>query len=453
MKNTFKKISALVIVLVMVLSLSAVAFAANSELEENGEEGVAGDWTNPDVERLQDKTLNLQKEIIAYNPNGTTVHAPVITYTYTVTPAAITTGTTVTDEAGDHTANTPVTVFVKSGITTGLVITGTAAGTAGDITSAIGTLVFDNSSTWTTAADGDSNIYNIQLNFNGVTFPQAGVYRYQIAETISAASYAAVAMEDGTHNTVFLDVYVDGNLAIYGYVCMTENASVTPTTDTKINGFTAGTAEDNADKYYTYDLVVSKDVVNDTYGEGTIAFPYTIIFSNPESYTSTFTIGETAGTGSTGISPTAASAPTWSGVARVKDGGPITYTGIPAGVDVTIYETNIATGVTYSAETKINGTSVGTDNPVTDGTVPGSAAAQTTKAVYESTARTVDTTAITKIDDEQTFEIVNTLLLISPTGVVLRVAPYAAILGAGILLFAVSRKYSKKDEEVASVEA
>ena len=31
------------------------------------------------------------------------------------------------------------------------------------------------------------------------------------------------------------------------------------------------------------------------------------------------------------------------------EGGAITYTGIPAGIDVTIYETNVATGVTYSA--------------------------------------------------------------------------------------------------------
>ncbi len=448
-----KKLAALVLALAMVLSMTAVAFAENApaEFKNNNEEGVAGNWTTPDKPTGQGNKINIKKEIIAFNPNDTTVHAPVVTYTYTVTPAAVS-DKTVTDEGEDHLPedeNNPVTAPVNAGPTTGLVVTGTAAGTAGNATSAAGTLVFDNSKTWNTAAAGETNTYDITLDFSGVTFTQPGVYRYQIAETINAATYDKVAMEDGAYDTVYLDVYVDGKLAIYGYVCMKTNASVTSGT-TKINGFVNGSDGDGSDKYYTYDLVLSKDVVNDDYAEANTAFPFTVIFSNPEGYTSTFTINETAASGSTGISPAAASAPTWSGVAKVKDGANITYTGIPAGVDVDVYETNIVTGVTYKVATSVNEGEAVTDNNVisTTDTAPTSAIAQETKADDQSTKATVNTTKVTATA-EQSVAITNTLLLISPTGVVLRIAPYVLILIAGVAVLLIGfrrRKASAKED-------
>lgn len=429
MKRGFKKFGAFLLTAVMALAMNSTVFAAPEALGGT-EEGVAGKWTAPDTELVQNTNIDIKKEIIAFNPNASTVHAPVVTYTYEVTPATVA-GLTVTDETGDHTSGSAVTAPVKAGITTGVVVTGTAAGTAGDATKATGTLVFTNTDTFTTAAAGDTNEYDINVDFSGVTFTQPGVYRYQIAETISAASYADVAMEDGDANTLYLDVYVDGNLDIYGYVCMTANASVTPSTTTKINGFVDGNAADNSDKYYTYDLVLSKDVVNDTYGATNNAYPFTLTFSNPEGYTSTFTIDQTVGTGSTGLNSSAATItglPTaWSGDVQVKDGdaaagttvGDITLTGIPAGVDVNVYETNNVTGVTYSVETKVDGTTAATDDSVVTGA--------------QSTDVDVDTTKIAATD-EQTVEIVNTLLLISPTGFVVRFAPYMLVLMGGIFL-------------------
>lgn len=451
-----KKIVAILITLAMVLAMSTAALAAGEnsvDLKENGEEGVAGDWINKDEERLQKNTVNIKKELISYNATSTSVHAPAFTYVYTVTPATIS-NQTVTDETGDHASGSAVTAPVNAGLTKGLTVNG---GDAGTTTSAVGQLVFTNTNTLNSSAAGTTNTYDIPLDFSGVTFKQPGVYRYKIDETLlphgnnEPTTYAGIDVEDGGTNTLYLDVYVDGELKIYGYVCMSADGNVDPDTDTKTNGFVG--VNKGADEYYTYDLVLSKDVVNDSYAESNVAFPFTVIFSNPQIFTTTYTITETAGNGSTGISPAAASAPTWSGVAKVKDGGAITYSGIPAGVDVDVYETNIVAGVTYTVATSVNGGTAVTDNNVSWGTTPESATAQAAqKPAYESTKASVDTSMYANnaagTTAKQTVAITNTLLLISPTGVVLRIAPYALILAAGIVLLLISRrrKPAMKDE-------
>ena len=452
--KTTKKIFAILLA-VMMLAVCTAAWATGADLTD-GEIGgfVDYDSTSPDNTAENSKldnlstTVNIVKEIIALNANASEVNAPVITYTYTVTPASITGNPTVTDDTTDHASGTAVTAPVKEGITTGLVVTGTAAGTAGDSSSAVGTLVFTNANTFTTAADASTatatNSYNISLNFADVDFPQAGVYRYQIAETTNPATISTVGMEGGTSKTRYLDVYVDGSGDIYGYVCIDANSSVTSATE-KTNGFVA--ASDGADTYYTYDLTISKTVVNDTYAQNNVAFPFTVIFRNSESLVNTYTITETAAQGSTGISPTAATAPTWSGVALVKHGAAITYTGIPAGVDVDVYETNNVSGVTYTVSTSVNDGAAVVDNNVTSGDTPNSAVAQTTAAAYQSTKATVDTTLITAVDAPQTIAITNTLQTISPTGLVLRFAPYALILVGGIALLFIAMKHKKHTDE------
>ena len=427
-----------------------VAAMAGSVWAEDLIDGETGGFTQPDDPKVKEKSINIIKEIIAFNANGTEVLTPVVTYTYTVTPADVSAGPAVTDDTSDHASGSAVTSPVQAGITAGLVVTGTAAGEAGTASGATGTLVFTNASTFTTASDGDSNEYDINLDFSGVTFTAPGVYRYQIEETVSAA-YAAIAMKEGGSHSRFLDVYVmgrdedsDGSLDIYGYVCMEENDNVTTAT-TKTNGFVAGS--DGADSYYTYDLTLSKEVENDSYAEGSTAFPFTVIFSNPENYGAVFTIGEDVGTGSTGISPAAGSAPEWKGVARVKEGGEITYTGIPAGVDAEVYETNIVAGVTYTVSTSVNGGEATVDDGVVAGSVPSAATAQTAKASCESTKATIDTTANMAVEEAQTVAITNTLSLISPTGLVIRFAPYGLLLIGGIVLLVIAMKHRKHNEE------
>lgn len=418
-------------------------------LATSNDTGVAGTWIKQDTERVDSsKKINLVKELLSYNATSTSVWAPTFSYVYTVTPATVD-SYTVTDEEEDHASGTAVTAPVKEGKTAGLKVAG---GSAGDSSSAVGYLDFTTGTALTTSSAGASNTYNIELDFTGVTFSQAGVYRYQIAETLAKAdhttsvTYDQIAVKDATGtnpNSRWLDVYVDGAGAIYGYVCMAANGSVTPST-TKTNGFVTGSS--GADEYYTYDLELSKDVENDSYGE-THPFPFTLVFKNTENYAVEFRMTETAASGSTGFGPNV-HVPDWTGVPKVKEGGAVTYTGIPAGVDVEVYETNDMHGVTYTVTTTLNGTAGSPDNNVSWGSTPSSATAQTTKARYESTKVTVDTTKTTAVSAKQTVLITNALLLISPTGYVSRFAPYALILVAGIaLLIVAKRRRPSKDEE------
>lgn len=453
-----KKIGAIVLAIVMI-AMVGLAYAV--EDFSNGKAGEFSDYdsSNPDTtgdgsKAVKEKTINIKKQFISINASETTVNAPAFTYIYTVTPADAA-NLTVIDSPVKHASGTAVQVPVKAGNTERLVVTGTSDGAPGDATSATGSLVFTNTTILTSSADGTDtgvNTYDIKLNFTNVAFQQAGIYRYKITESLAdSATYDGIAVKDGGSNIRYLDVYVDGAGQIYGYVCMSANSSVTPESTNKTNGFVEDTnhsgTNSGADYYYTYNLTLSKDVVNDNYGQNH-AFPFTVFFKNPENYTTTFAITESAGSGSTGFTPAlSAGVPTWNDVVFVKKGANIEYKGIPAGVDVDVYETNDMTGVTYSVSSVVNSGTPVTNANVSWGSVPSSAKEQTSAAAYESQKVSVDTAKTTTVDSIQTIAITNTLVVISPTGVVLRVAPYLLMLAAGIALLAIFLVKRRKHHE------
>ena len=461
MNKVLKKICVLVLAVSTVLAMSTTAFASPT-VNNQGEQGA---FTTPDTPATQGKVLQLSKELTAYSPAGAgDIYAPDISYTYTIAPATVPANATVTDNANKHTSNTAVTVPVKAGVGTPVIANS-------------GVVAWTNTDMLVANVHGDPNKKDIAIDFSSVVFTGAGVYRYEITEALTSgytyASSGVTETTDATNgHTRFVDVYVrpattgytDGSTAaqwdIYGFTCFYNNvAEITDanktTSPVKTTGFVAGTTngtdEVKADSYYTFSVMVSKNVVNDGYGAATVAFPFTIIFTN-DVITRTVDIQgyEKSATATGYLNPPAGVINDTKGILYLKSGGMVRIYGIPCGTSVEIYETNVATGVTYKVDTTVNHETPTTDNAVSWGTAPSSAVAQAaTKEAYQSTKATITTTAGAE-GIENDVEITNTLLTISPTGVVLRIAPYALILAAGIILFFVARRRKEDKEELAN---
>ena len=449
MKSTFKEIGALLLALVMVLAMSSTAFAADT----NGEGGRIGEFETPDTPTTQTDTLTIYKEITAYNPESVTVNTPTITYSYTIGAATVAAGTTITDNASRHNqingAGVTATVAVKAGVGTPTIT---------NISLVPGT------NTLNASQYGTANRFPITIDFTSVDWATAGtgagVYRYVINETTNATAKNAAGIAEGTTpKELFLDVYVDGSGNVYGYILFTTNTTINgstsedtaATTAGKIEGFVddpAGTVYTDtnvstADKYYTFNLDLTKAVVNDAYASTTHhQFPFHVTLDNPTVTAAVLPI-MTVGSNATQTPLTAAAIGT-GGTATVwtptiADGATINYVGIPCGTTITIYETNDVVGVTYNsvstnADTNAAAKSIGTSEDSNTATINCNASALT--AATEN-----HTAAANKV---VTFT--NTLLQISPTGVALRVAPYAIMLAAGIFLFLISRRRKEENE-------
>ena len=301
---------------------------------------------------------------------------------------------------------------------------------------------------------GTKNTFPITVDFASVTFTRAGVYRYVITESTTEATKNAAGIKDGGITaTRYLDVYVkDGATAgtydIYGYVCFTNNNSIdasdsaaTPNTVAeagKTEGFVA-TGSETADAYYTFNFEVKKVVENDQYIKTTKhQFPFTITLANDTVTANVLPIMTLSSSNATQTALTAAPiAGTWS--PTIADSETVKYVGIPCGTTVTIYEKNDLVGATYTAvitKADTNGAtkSIGY-NEVSNNAVIDCGATALTAATENHTG-----------DKIVTFT--NTLLLISPTGVVIRVAPFMMILAAGIVLLVLSiRRRRLADDE------
>ena len=193
-------------------------------------------------------------------------------------------------------------------------------------------------------------------------------------------------------------------------------------------------------------------MVNDNYAKATHAFPFTVIFTNAAVTQSVDISSATTGTTPDGFidpDPAALSVGDTKGVVFIKDGASVKYIGIPNGTSVEVYETNDMTGVIYQVTTTLTptGTAPNTDNSVSWGNAPTVAVAQAAeKEAFQSTKATIATTADKDDDNAYAVAVTNRLLTISPTGVSLRVAPYALMLCAGLLLVFFSRRRKAKAE-------
>ncbi len=465
----------MVLALAMVLSLAATAWATvNPDLgtyEGSNDRGHGLDSSNA-------LEIPITKSLIIFNPeDGTVVREPNLKFVYSVTPVTDTALLgTITDDGRynpDATTGTPVTVKVNAGV-------------AGVVTGV--TLPFNEVNTVAAKPTGTEVEKSDNLTVNLANIQHAGVYRYLITETVTDASDNNIALTDldkygleervtaDYETTRYLDLYVanddanPGEFKLTGAIIFKTNSvddsngaattAITTTTD-KTTGFEPGTEtpasgdadytnDTDVDRYFTYNLKVGKtttgtlaDKQNDFPFEIKLTADANLIPTVKTDLTVTGATNETAGVRNIANGSVLTLSP------KMSDGDYIELKGIPKGTTVTVKETNNTPDVYTAAWDGMTGTTTA------DAAVKGYTSANVEKAnlSLESSDYAINTTAVA-LNGGQTVTsgtiggtyvktvlgYTNNLAEISPTGVVLRVAPYALMLVAGLFLLFLGKK-------------
>lgn len=473
MNKGFKKIGAVLLTFAMALAMNSTVFAADFT---NGE---VGGYTVADTQNLNDKVINIQKELTVFNPDEDTIYAPAITYTYAIAAATGSELVLIIDDTSDHASGLATSATALGGITTGVTMTGTSANT----------IAWTNADTVDADPAGEPNIEDLAVDFTNVVFTAPGVYRYKITETASA--YDTNGVTDGDISNIrYLDVYVmrsdtfdpthdgtaghefvAGDWRVYGYVCISPESvtsdaggttAVTPST-TKTNGF-VNDGTNKADEYHTYNLTLGKTLIGDT-TMNSHKFPFDVAWTNGTAtgnfqfaVKTTGTVDITADTSALKKvgGANAVDAADKDGTPSIANGGTVKYIGIPAGTISTVTETNDVSGTTYATRVyaeEADSITPSTTNQVafTGGTAArgtdGSVANGLATTDYNETAIYAQAVAPTA-DTNQCIQFTNTLSIISPTGFVVRFAPYMLVLLGGILLIAIGLTvYNKSNKK------
>ena len=345
--------------------------------------------------------LTINKQIVISNPEGSSVYGPAVTYTYTLTAA----------RAG---------AIVNDGTSAAVVKAGKLE--AADET--VKTVTFTNDETVAAAAEGTVIAGSAAFTFDAAKFGAAGVYRYMITETAPENFDAVGLTREDTYNPVrFLDVYVkngEEGLEIYGYILFegTENDGMTATS-AKSDGYTEDEAQENVDTFKTSNLTVSKTIAG-TLADMTNKFPFEVKIDSETITSGKFLVnGETTDFDGSYVNGALAEDSTLA----LGNGDQIVLTGIPVGNAATAYTANEFNNTpdTY----KVSGAY---DGEIKAGEATG----------VEAEALSADAAA--------TAAFTNTLDAVSPTGVILRFAPYALMLGAGVAFLMISRRRRSEEE-------
>ena len=274
-----------------------------------------------------------------------------------------------------------------------------------------------------TEADVTESTVGVTADFSQVNFEEAGIYRYSVTETEVVSNVSAdieIDVDNENLGTYIMDVYVkrDGeDFAPYAYI-LSKDGSIEDYTSGE--GSAAVEYSNKIDtitnEYTTYDLTVSKEIIGDLAAN---SFAFTIGLANVPADV----IFEQDGENYTGNS-------SYSLEADLADGQSTVIKGLPSTVSYKIEEAvNQLEG--YKVEVADSNENAGEYNWIGE---DGSAEA------FGGSA-----TIIGKADTRVDFT--NTLNNISPTGLVLRFAPFALILGFGVILLVISRRRRNLEEE------
>jgi hypothetical protein len=375
-----------------------------------------------------ENAITIPKQIVFVNAESTTVREPNIVYTYTLS-AATPGGATVEDENGN-----------KGTVKEGVIAANTNTNHAVAVT-------YADTNTASATSDGTADQKTFTFNFDPTQFSGPGIYRYLVTETQSPTKASVGVTEASTYaNTRYLDVYVrraetgSSTMVIYGYVLSEGSATTSfdgdPATnlDKKSSGYvdtgSSGSPAD-VDVYTTQNMHIAKDV------QGVLAdpendFPIALTMAPPANVTAPKIDVAVAGGGA--VNGTSSdSVGTYivlgNSTGTVDDDSTIDLTGLPANSTVSIVETN-NTSDSYKVKA---GTTAGAVDLLAEATVAASANSGATAT------QTLSTT--------QSAYITNTLDAISPTGIVLRYGPFAAMLVGGLVLLLVATR--RKNENMS----
>lgn len=385
------------------------AMAAGSALQVNAVEIGSGSTGNGES---TETTVTFKKELTLkdVDDSSNTPQTPGVTFNYTITAGQAGTETVVHDGITEE-------ITYKAGV--GNPKIGTAEFTKDDVA---------------TSKNGKQiATENVSIDFSGVTFDSAGIYRYLVTETgyspTDSYSYtqADIPNIDANNNTRNLDVYVnkksDGTYYISGYVLTRKENG----TNTKGGGFTEdstpvydengsttpseGKTATASSVYYTHDISLSKAIEGNMI-DNQKDFNFSITMPNQANGVYKLFKGEQAQSDITS-SPTSL---------KLKNGDKYTIKGLPISSTLTITEDD------YSND--------------------GYADPTATKDEVEETVtnRAVSNIGTNNKDNDPTDIVVtNHRTNTPPTGILWTIAPYAAMVGLAALLGVLFIKRRRND--------
>ena len=269
-----------------------------------------------------------------------------------------------------------------------------------------------------TEAGDVEDAVDVTIDFSGVSFSEAGIYRYAVTEELKSSSAAddiKIDTENNNDGEFCLDVYVEKNndgFTPFAYVmaASAETPSLSDSADGRTATYTSKISN-VTNEYTTYDLTVSKSIVG-AMAANDFAFNINITNVPEDVYIAQDSNEAVSGSKSNSFS------------ARLGHGDSTVIKGLPSKAAYAIQEeVNKTEGYTVEVKDDHNAeySWIGTDH-----------------------FGSQDGAEMGKADAKVAFT--NTLSTISPTGVVMRFAPYMMILGAGIALVMVSRRRKAEQE-------